>query len=96
VFDILNSILDKLMKLMFHFLSTGAKTSEGIHLANWKSLAMPFRYGGWNIKHLHYFNKALNAKSLWRALLDNGLWSKIIRGKYLGGRYSSTFLDSSV
>lgn len=39
--------------------------------------------GGWGIKDLGLFNRALCAKSLWRALLSEGLWGRIIRMKYL-------------
>lgn len=40
-------------------------------------------FGGWGIKDLDLFNLALYAKSMWRGMLDDGLWGKTLRFKYM-------------
>ena len=70
-------------KLCFSFLWTASKQIEGIALVKWKTLAKPKNLGGWGIKNLEWFTKALAAKTLWR-LLQNAekIWSKVIVAKY--------------
>jgi len=41
--------------------------------------------GGWGIRDLDLFNQALAAKSMWRDLFHTGLWSSVMRKKYLKG-----------
>jgi hypothetical protein len=49
---------------MFNFLWTGKKEKEIIHLVNWKRIAKPKKKGGWGIKNIFCFGKALAAKIL--------------------------------
>jgi hypothetical protein len=39
--------------------------------------------GGWGIKNIFFFGKALAAKSLWRCLMVPELWHEVILKKYL-------------
>jgi len=48
-------------------------------------IAKPKSQGGWGIRDLVLFNKALAKKSMWRDLFHNELWSVILRNKYLKG-----------
>jgi ribonuclease HI len=77
------SILNTIRKRMFSFLWTGKKTKEGIHLTRWNTIAKPKKLGGWGIKNIFTFGKALAAKSLWRCLMVHGLWHEVILKKYL-------------
>lgn len=57
----------------------------GYNLARWSLIAKPKNKGGWGIRDLNLFNKALASKSLWRALFHDGIWSVTMRRKYLKG-----------
>jgi hypothetical protein len=58
------SVLGKLRQIIFSFLWSGCKEKNRPHLINWEILAKPNSAGGWGIKHLASFNKALMAKTL--------------------------------
>jgi hypothetical protein len=77
------SVLNSIRRRMFSFLWTGKKEKEGMHLINWKNLAKPKKDGGWGIKNIFIFGKALAAKSMWRCLMMPGLWHEVIMKKYL-------------
>jgi hypothetical protein len=77
------SILNNIRKRMFNFLWTGKKIKEGVHLINWRKIAKPKKVGGWGIKNIFFFGKALAAKSLWRCLNVPGLWNEVILKKYI-------------
>jgi len=62
---------------------SGGKENKYFHLCNFQSLAKPKNVGGWGIKNLDLFNKALAEKWLWRGLSTEGIWKKVIREKYL-------------
>jgi hypothetical protein len=47
---------------MFSFLWTGKKDKEGMHLISWKRISKPKKIGGWGIKNIFTFGKALAAK----------------------------------
>lgn len=53
------------------------------HLSSWKSLSLPKRAGGWDLKHLGLFILSLCAKSLWRGIFGSNLWSTVINQKYI-------------
>ena len=76
-------ILTKIRKLCFSFLWTASKQTEAIDLVKWKTLSKPKNLGGWGIKNLELFSKALAAKSLWRLIKNpDKLWRKFIVTKY--------------
>jgi hypothetical protein len=81
--NIPKGILDRIRRRMFSFLWMGKKEKESIHLVDWKRIAKPKKKGGWGIKNIFYFGKALLAKSLWRSLMIPGLWHEVILKKYL-------------
>jgi hypothetical protein len=88
------SVLEKLRKLSYKFLWSGSKDHHKLHLCNWELLAKPKLKGGWGIRHIFKFNQALAANSLWRALTSNGIWSDIIKDKYLPYTSIATWLRS--
>jgi hypothetical protein len=76
-------VLDKLRKLTYNFLWSGNTDHYRQHLCNWETLAKPKNKGGWGIINIFHFNKALAANSLWRVLTKEGIWSTVIKDKYL-------------
>jgi hypothetical protein len=76
-------ILNNIRKRMFSFLWTGKKLKEGLHLISWKKIAKPKKDGGWGIKNIFSFGKALATKNLWRCLMIPGLWHEVIIKKYI-------------
>jgi len=46
-------------------------------------LSRPKILWGWGLKNIFWFRKALAAKKLWGVLINDGLWSLVIKGKYL-------------
>jgi hypothetical protein len=65
-------ILDKILRKCFNFLWKG-KSEKGIPPVKWQRLAKPKAMGGWDLKNIHSFGKALAATSLWRLLKAPGL-----------------------
>ena len=86
-------ILTKIRKLCFSFLWTASKQSEGISLANWKTLARPKKLGGWGIEILDLFTKYLAAKTL-RRLIQNPetRWGRVIMAKYFNDNSISEWI----
>jgi len=77
------STFNNIRKRMFIFLWSGKKLKEGLHLINWQKIAMPKKAGGWGIKNIFSFGKALAAKNLWRCLMIPGPWHEVIIKKYI-------------
>jgi len=72
---ILASILHKIHQLMATFIWRGANKATCFHLTKWKNIASPKENGGWGIKNIFWFANSLVAKSCWRGLFGNSLWS---------------------
>jgi hypothetical protein len=58
------------------------KKKKSYHLCNWQTIARPKHLGGWGLCNLSGFSSALAANSLWRVLLKEGLWQRVIKEKY--------------
>ena len=67
------SILEGIRKYCAGFLWQGKK-KNGFHLANWGLLSKSKSFGGWGLKDIRIFS---------RALQDSGLWGTIVIAKYL-------------
>ena len=79
-------ILTKIRNMCFSFLWTGSKQIEGIPLVKWKTLARPKELGGWGIKNLELFCKALTTKTMWIFLQNHRtIWGRVILSKYCPG-----------
>ena len=83
LFRVSVGVLNTIRRSFFNFLWRGAHLSWKFHLTNWRSLSLPFKWGGWGIKNLALFNIALCAKSLWRGLTGNNIWCPILKSKYM-------------
>eukprot|EP00253_Pinus_taeda_P010038 PITA_10038 len=49
----------------------------------WQKIALPKRWGGWGLKDLASFAKALVAKMSWSLLTSQNLWSRLSYHKYI-------------
>jgi hypothetical protein len=54
----------------------------GVHLASWSSIVVPKNLGGWGLKDIHPFARALASQNLWRLSQGNSLWSRVLHSKY--------------
>jgi hypothetical protein len=63
--SILKGILTQIRKLCCNYIWKGNIEYLGSHLVNWKLLSQPKVLGGWGLKDLVSFGKALATKSLW-------------------------------
>jgi hypothetical protein len=52
-------------------------------LVSWKKLVVPKAQGGWGLKNIFLFSKALAAKNVWRLIQGSGLWAQVIKEKYI-------------
>jgi len=76
-------ILETIRRICFRFLWSGKKEEQVTPWVNWKRTATPKGLGGWGLKNIFLFSKALAAKGGWRLLKTNSLWSRVIKQKYL-------------
>jgi ribonuclease HI len=77
------TVLKSLRQLSFSFLWSGCKKNRCFHLSKWEELSKPKSMGGWGLKNLSLFHKALSTNTFWRLLTIPGLWSTVIKAKYL-------------
>ena len=50
---------------------------------HWEQLAIPNALGGWGLKNIFLFAKALATKVSWRLIHTDSLWSRVILHKYI-------------
>jgi hypothetical protein len=75
--------LEKIRKIYFCFIWSGSGDKTIQPWAKWDSLARPKSLGGWGIKNIFLFSKALAEKLGWRLISNNNLWSSVIFQKYI-------------
>jgi hypothetical protein len=75
-------VIEKIRKLSLSFLRSRDREKRGITLVKWKRVALPKDMGGWGIKDLSLFSKALSAKCVWRLITVDGLWTQVMIQKY--------------
>jgi hypothetical protein len=76
-------VLEKARRICFRFLWAGSKDLVVLPWVNWKALAFPKSLGGWGLKNIFLFSKALAAKACWRLISTNNLWQSMIYQKYI-------------
>jgi hypothetical protein len=67
---------------MFNFLWSVSGALEHVHLYKWNDLANPKAFGGWGIKNLFWFSRALEENTLWCCLMKDKLWHRVLKEKY--------------
>ena len=85
------SVLKLIRCIALSYLWSGNHSLEKIHLAKWVVIARPCSVGGWGLKDLVSFGRALRMKSMWRFLSTDNLWSSICCDKYLRGMDKATW-----
>jgi hypothetical protein len=51
-------------------------------LASWKKLATPKSIGGWGLRNIFFFSRALATKTVWRLIHGASLWAQATKEKY--------------
>jgi len=49
----------------------------------WECVALPKALGGWGLKNMFLFTKALAGKGVWRLLTTTSLWTRVVHMKYI-------------
>ena len=80
-----SAINQRIKQLTANFLWRGERSPIGFHLSSWNFIAKPKAMGGWGLRDVELFNKYLAAKYLWRVLFHQGVWSRLMRKKYMKG-----------
>jgi len=76
-------VIEAYRRLCFKFLWSGKKDSQVTPWVKWEILARPKDRGGWGLKNIFLFSKALAAKVGWRLLSSSSLWQKVVVEKYI-------------
>ena len=77
------TILNYIRRYIFNFLWGCSQGKHKYPLVDWFTISKPYALEGWNIKNPEWFSLALHTKSFWLVLNGVGLWSQIIKHKYL-------------
>eukprot|EP00253_Pinus_taeda_P033452 PITA_33452 len=76
-------MLEKIRRICCRFLWVGSKESSILPWVAWDKLARPKEWGGWGIKRLLEFSLSLAAKSGWRLISLENLWTRVVKRKYI-------------
>eukprot|EP00253_Pinus_taeda_P033560 PITA_33560 len=76
-------VMEKIRRICCRFLWAGSKESSGLPWVAWDKVARPKEWGGWGIKRLPEFSISLAAKSGWRLISMENLWTRVVKRKYI-------------
>jgi len=76
-------VMEKIRRICCRFLWAGSKESSGLPWVAWDKVARPKEWGGWGLKRSPDFNISLAAKSGWRLISTDNLWTKVVKRKYI-------------
>jgi hypothetical protein len=65
-----STVLNRIRQLVFSFLWSGSKQKQSYHLCRWETLTRPKKYGGWGLRNILCFYRALATNTLWRVLIE--------------------------
>jgi hypothetical protein len=68
------------------FLWEEVKGKKKYHLVSWDVVCLPKDQGGLGILNLDLMNISLLAKWLWKLFNEDGMWQRILKGKYLSSK----------
>eukprot|EP00253_Pinus_taeda_P030159 PITA_30159 len=73
-------VMEKIRKICSRFLWAGTKESSVLPWVAWDKVARPKE---WGIKRLPEFSLSLAAKSGWRLITMENLWTRVVKRKYI-------------
>jgi len=76
-------ILEKIRRICSRFLWDGSKENSVLPWVAWEKVARPKDWGGWGIKSLPDFSLSLAAKSGWKLIKMENLWTRVVKRKYI-------------
>lgn len=76
-------ILHKIKQICSRFLWSGSKEDTVLPWVAWDKIARPKDWGGCGLKSPFDFSKSLAAKSGWRIISSENLWTKVVKRKYI-------------
>ena len=76
-------ILDKIRRLCFYFIWSGKREKRVMPWARWERIALPKYLGGWGLKNIYNFSKALAMKVGWNFISTTRLWNEVVWNKYI-------------
>ena len=76
-------ILEQIRRLCFSFLWRGKNDHRAMVWVRWEKIAVPKALGGWGLKNIFLFAKALGAKVSWRLIHTQSLWTSVVYHKYI-------------
>lgn len=75
--------MHKIRQLCSRFLWSGSREDSVLPWVAWDKIAKPKDWGGWGIKILQDFSTSLAAKSGWRLITSENLWTRVVKRKYI-------------
>jgi hypothetical protein len=76
-------ILHKLRINILRFPWIAKSEKEIMALVRWDMLSKPKKIRDWGLKHIFHFGEDFVVKSLWKLLIGEGLWKRVIKRKYI-------------
>lgn len=76
-------VMEKIRRICCRFLWAGSKELTVLPWVAWDKVARSKEWGGWGIKRLPDFSTSLAAKSGWRLITIENLWTRVIKRKYI-------------
>lgn len=76
-------ILARLQRICSRFLWKGNRHGSLFAWIKWDTIVRPKEWGGWGIKMLDIFAKALAAKLGWQLITSKSIWKKVAYAKYI-------------
>lgn len=77
------NILAKLQQICNRYLWAGNQDKRIFAWIGWNKIAIPKKWGGWGLKELAIFAKALAGKMGWALLMSQSLWTRLTYHKYI-------------
>jgi hypothetical protein len=80
--------------MVLSFLWSGNKQNQTYHLCRWEIISKPKVFGRWGLRNIFCFSRALVTNTLWRGLMQIGIWKWVIKDKYFPHISLTTWLQS--
>ena len=91
-----HGILDKIRKICLSFLWSSIKDKKTIPWVKWDCIALPQSLGGWGLKNIFLFSRALVAKYGWCLIRSSSLWTEVVWHKYIAPTPLTEWVRNSI